>query len=88
MRPVDGHPVELHAEAAQPHGSEHGLHDQRGGGLDFEVGPEGAWISLKARYIRTEKPITIAVSPERWFAPDEDKMELLYTGEGPDEEKK
>ena len=43
-------------------------HTKRGELLKFKAGPEGAWLSLKVRYVKPEKPVTLACSPERWFA--------------------
>jgi PcRGLX-like protein central beta sandwich domain len=49
----------------------------KGGTIKFDVGPDGAWLSLRTRYVHTKTgELTLAVSPERWFAPSKEKMAL------------
>ena len=44
--------------------------------MEFEVGPQGAWV-FTGGYVRVEGgKVTFSCSPSRWFAPSEDKMEL------------
>ncbi len=42
--------------------------------MHAEVGPDGVWLTLQCRYVNFVEPITVAISPERWFAPDLEKL--------------
>jgi len=44
--------------------------------LDVQIGPGGALVDMRARYVSLEKPLPLSVSPSRWFAPQEDKLTL------------
>lgn len=45
--------------------------------LKAEVAPTGMWIETEAGYNwSTGKPLTLSITPERWFQPAPDKMEL------------
>lgn len=43
--------------------------------LKAEVGPAGLWILTQSRYVTvSDKPVILAVSRERWFAPSAEKL--------------
>jgi hypothetical protein len=44
--------------------------------IHAEIGPQGAWIVMEARYVHLKNPVTLSVSRDRWFAPDADKLNL------------
>jgi hypothetical protein len=44
--------------------------------IGADVGEPGAWIVMRCRYVHVARPVTLAVSPERWFAPEESKLAL------------
>lgn len=73
--------------AIQPHGSDcegrivtddHKLlaATSKGEVMKTDVGPDGAWIITNGRYVKVLGPVTIAVGRDRWFAPDQDKLDL------------
>lgn len=49
---------------------------EKGEMVRADVGPEGAWVLIGARYVMLDGPATLSVSPDRWFAPSPDKLTL------------
>jgi hypothetical protein len=54
--------------------------DRSNGELIAEVDSKGAWVAIEGRYIHVRDTAVIAVSPKRWFYPDEDKLKLMPPG--------
>ncbi len=48
----------------------------KGDEVSCDVGPKGVWVLLKTRYAHANPPIVLSYSPDRWFAPSEEKLRL------------
>jgi hypothetical protein len=44
--------------------------------VEAKVGPQGVWIQAWGIYVSPQTPLTLSVSPERWFAPNQSKLDL------------
>lgn len=49
---------------------------EKGELVEAKIGPEGAWVLVRARYVQLKMPATLSVSPDRWFAPSDEKLML------------
>jgi hypothetical protein len=70
--------VEPHKGAGQIEDTEGKILAQtkKGEWIKAEVGPKGVWFTSRARYIHVKKPVILAIKPDRWFAPNKDKIAL------------
>jgi hypothetical protein len=55
----------------------------KGEALTTEVGREGAWIVFNSRYTYFKEPLILSLTPDRWFAPSADKLELKPSAMAP-----
>jgi len=49
---------------------------EKGEWIKAEVGPEGAWVIMKSRYVHVKGPVPLAIDRARWFAPPPDRLTL------------
>jgi hypothetical protein len=42
--------------------------------LATQLTPEGAWVLIGSRYVHPKTPVTLAISPARWFAPTDQAL--------------
>jgi hypothetical protein len=48
-----------------------------GESMSAEAGPDGLWIDLQCRYAGVTPRLILSITPERWFAPDAEKLALM-----------
>lgn len=48
-----------------------------GESMTADVDQDGVWIALQCRYAGVAPRVLLSITPERWFAPDEDKLALM-----------
>lgn len=49
---------------------------KKGENMEAEIGEKGAWVETEARYVSLNEYFALAVSPEKWFAPQKEKLNL------------
>ncbi len=81
VKPVDGKPFEMSFRPSSRPGAivdaESGrllAESKKGEWINAQIPPHGAWLSTVARYIAVKPQIVISVNPDKWFAPDKDKI--------------
>jgi hypothetical protein len=44
--------------------------------VEARMGPQGVWIQAWGIFVQPQTPLTLAVAPDRWFAPDQNHLAL------------